>query len=119
MSRYLLLILINLPFVVYGIINALVAYKLKKTSAKYFVFRILLWVIILLGLIFAEPIYNFLFTSGLTKTEPLSLFDVIQITGIIILLFISIQTSARVDELERRFTDLHQEISIRLSKKRK
>lgn len=89
---------------------------MNRSSYRRFIFRTTLWVIILLSLIFAEPIYEFLFSNNLTQTEPLSLFDVIQITGIILVLFIANQAYNKVHNLEKRVQDLHQEISIRLSK---
>jgi hypothetical protein len=97
------------------VLDAVVSYKLNRSSHRRFIFRILVWTIIFCGLIFMEPIYNFLFSNQLTKTEPLSLFDVIQITGIIFTFFIANQAYARVDVLERRIQDLHQELSIQLS----
>jgi hypothetical protein len=114
-SRYLILVLLNTPLVIAGVLDAVVSYKLNRSSHRRFIFRILVWTIIFCGLIFMEPIYNFLFSNQLTKTEPLSLFDVIQITGIIFTFFIANQAYARVDVLERRIQDLHQELSIQLS----
>lgn len=116
MNRYIILILLNLPLIAIAILNATVAYKLKHTSKKRFIFRVLFWLGILAGLIFAQPIYEFLFSNNLTQTEPLSLFDVIQITAIIFSLFMVNQAYARVDRLEQRFQNLHQELSIMLSK---
>ena len=115
MSRYLLLIIFNLPFIIAGLASSVVAYKLNKISKKKYIFRCLLWTAILVALIFADPLYKFLFSNNLTQTEPLSLFDVIQITGIIIVLFIANQAYYRVALLEKRVQDLHQELSIRLS----
>lgn len=117
MSRYLLLVLLNTPLIILGITNAVVAYKLDRTSRRRFIFRLVLWIGILAGLIFAEPIYNFLFSKGLTQTEPLSLFDVIQITAIILVLFLANLANSRVAILEKQVRDLHQELSIRLSEK--
>lgn len=116
MSRYTILILLNLPLIVAGILSAVVAYKLKHTDLRRLMFRVTLWLIILGGLVFAESIYGFLFSNHLTQTEPLSLFDVIQITGIIFVLFIANRAYVKADGLEKRVQDLHQELSIRLSK---
>lgn len=77
----------------------------------------MLWLGILLGLIFAEPIYIYLFSNNLTQTEPLSLFDVMQITGIIGVLFIASSAYNKVSTLEKKVQDLHQELSIRISDK--
>lgn len=116
MSRYLLLVLLNIPLVIAGIVNAVVSFKLGRSGRRRFVFRIALWLLILASLVFAKPIYDFMFSNNLTQTEPLSLFDVIQITGIIIVFFIANQAFTRTDLLERRVQDLHQELSIRLAK---
>ena len=115
MSRYLILLLLNIPFVLAGTINALVAYKLGKLTRKKFYFQIVFWLIVLVGLGLAEPIYQFLFSNRLTHTEALSLFDVIQITAIIWLVFAGNRARTKLDALERRVQDIHQELSIRLS----
>lgn len=115
MSRYTILIILNAPLVLAGFLSALVGYKMKLVGKKRFLLRCLLWLGIFAGLVFAEPLYRFLFSNNLTATEPLSLFDVAQITGIIFTLFIASQAYARVDLLERRTRDLHRELSIRLS----
>ena len=116
MSRYTLLIILNSPLIIIGVLNTTVAYKMKNIGKRRFLFRLILWIGIFLGLIFAEPIYNYLFTNNLTQTEPLSLFDVIQITAIIAILFIANQANLRASLLEKQVRDLHQELSIRLSK---
>jgi hypothetical protein len=115
-SRYLILIVLNLPLILAGILSTLVSYKLKRTSRRKFIFRLLFWLIILVGIVFAEPIYAFLFSNQLTETEPLSLFDVIQITGIVFTLYIASQALLKVSNLEHKIQDLHQELSIRISK---
>ncbi|MGF7229605.1 MAG: hypothetical protein ACQR33_06545 [Candidatus Saccharibacteria bacterium] len=115
MSRYLILLILNGPFIVAGLVNALVAYKMTRISKRRFILQVAFWIILLTGLATIKPIYEFLFSNNLTNTEPLSLFDVMQITGIVIVFFIAIRTRAKVENLERRLQDLHQELSIRLS----
>ncbi len=117
MSRYLILLLLTLPLVLVAILGAVVEYKTGKLPKRSFIKQVIIWVVIFTGLACAEPIYNFLFSNGLTQTEPLSLFDVIQITGIIYVLFMANRSRIKLDNLERRVQDLHQELSIRLSKK--
>jgi hypothetical protein len=111
------LLLLNLPFIIAGIMSALVAYKLRKLSRRKFIFQTVLWLLVLLGLVLAYPIYTFLFSNNLTNTEPLSLFDVIQITGIVLLFFLVNRARSKLDTLERQVHDLHRELSIRLSGK--
>ena len=98
--------------------NAIVSYNLKHLSLRRFIFKVGFWIAILLGLVFVESIYSFLYSEGLTQTEPLSLFDVLQITGIIYIFYLVNRLYVKVDVLERRVQDLHQELSIKLSKKK-
>lgn len=117
MSRYLLLLILCSPFIVAGLLNAVVSYKLKKISKRSFISQVVLWLIFLVGLIAAEPLYDWLFANNLTRTDTLSLFDVVQITAIIALFYTTNRFSARIDSLENRLADLHRELSIKLSNK--
>lgn len=116
MSRYLILLLLNTPFIIAGLANALVSFKLGKISRTRLIYQCTIWVTVFVGLAAVKPIYEFLFSNNLTQTEPLSLFDVVQITGVVAVVFIAHRTRAKLEGLERRVQDLHQELSIRLSK---
>lgn len=115
MSRYLLLFLLNLPFILAALLGAITRYKLGKSTKRRMATQITLWLIILAGLASAEPLYTWLYSNNLTNTEPLSLFDVIQITAIVITFYIANRTRAQLELTERRLNDLHQELSIKLS----
>ena len=115
MSRYLILFFLNLPLILAALASALVDYKMGKYSRKKYIGQTLIWLVILTGLASAKLIYDFLFSKSLTHTEPLSLFDVIQITGIILVLYISNRSRIKLETLERRMQDLHQQLSIDLS----
>lgn len=118
MSRYLILLLLNLPFIIVGMVNSLVAYKIGRSSKSKLYVRLAFWLILLAGLIAAEPIYEYLRVNGLTVTDSLSLFDVVQITGIIFLIYLTNRNRNKVESLEYRLKNLHQELSIQLSTKR-
>lgn len=118
MSRYLLLFILNFPFVLAAMLSAITQYKLRKITRKRMIVQMVIWVIILIGLSSAYTLYHWLFSHNLTESEPLSLFDVIQITGIVITFYIANRTRAKADALERRVNDLHQALSIKLSKER-
>lgn len=118
MSRYLLLLLLNLPFILFAILSAITQYKLGRSTKKQLISQVLAWLMVFIGLSTAESIYNWLFQHDLTRTEPLSLFDVIQITAIVMVFYIANRSRAKIEVLEKRIQDLHQELSIRLSTKK-
>jgi len=115
MSRYVLLLMLNLPFILAGVLSTLTQYKMKRASRRRFIILLLFWSLIFIGLLFAEPLYNWLFQNNLTVSDALSLFDVIQITAIVILFYISTRAITKITILEKRVQDIHQELSIRLS----
>ncbi len=116
MSRYFALLILNLPFILAGMLSITTQFKIRHVSKKKFITQLIVWIMMLMGLILAEPIYNWLFASGLTQSDSLSLFDVIQITAIVLLFYVTNRMRYKLDNLERRVQDLHQELSIRLSK---
>jgi hypothetical protein len=105
MSRYLILVILNTPLVLAALLEALVEYRMKKMSAKSFARQVIIWLVIFSGIAGAKFIYEFLFSNGLTQTEPLSLFDVIQITGIVVLLFLANRSHLKTEAVERRLQD--------------
>lgn len=118
MSRYLILVLLNIPLVVAAILNTVISFKLGHLSLKRFVIKTSFWIVVLVALISTDAIYTTLYSKGLTQTEPLSLFDVLQITGVIYVFYLVNRLYVRVDVLERKFNNLHRQISIDLSKKK-
>lgn len=117
MSRYTLLFLLNAPFIILAMLGAVTQYKLRRQSKFKLWSQLLFWLCIATGLIMAEPIYDWLFSNNLTQTEPLSLFDVIQITAIVIVFYIANRAYAKVELLESKLQSLNRELSIRLSDK--
>lgn len=115
-SRYFLLFLFTAPFIIAGIINLLAQFKLNRIRKARFWVWMIIWTTTFFGLLFAEPIYNWLFSSGLTQSDSLSLFDVVQITAIIMLFYVVNLQRLKLELNERRLKNLHKELSIRLSK---
>jgi hypothetical protein len=100
-----------------AILTAITQYKLHKSTRRRMVTQVSLWLMVIIGLALAQPFYDWLITKSLTNTESLSLFDVVQITAIVIIFYIANRTRVKVEILERRVQDLHQELSIRISAK--
>lgn len=117
MSRYLLLFLINLPFILAAIVSAITQYKLGRSTKRRLMTQLLVWLTVVAALVLAQPIYEWLFSHNLTETEPLSLFDVVLFTGFVMTFYLANRTRSKVETLEKRVRDLHQELSITLSKK--
>lgn len=117
MSRYLLLLILTLPFILAAVVSQITLYKLGKSSKRRLYTQLIIWTVILFGLISAEGAYEWLHDNGLTQTDSLSLFDVVQIAAIVMLLYITNRSRQKIEVIETRFNDLHQELSIRLSAK--
>lgn len=115
--RYIVLVLLNLPLVLLAFINGFTLFKLNKISRQRFVTQTVAWLFIMIALVGSFPLYNYLNHRPIFDSHELSLFDIIQTVAIVFLLYISNNQRRKVDQLERRVRDLHQEISIKLSKK--
>lgn len=117
MDKYTLLIILNLPFVIFGIIKAISSFKKGNIKHLGFAFRIGFWGLVITGLFFAEEIYSFLVVRGLTDSTPLSIADVVLVTGLNFCLFLIIRLYTKIEKQEKRFTDLHEKIAIKMSVK--
>lgn len=115
MNKYFILIVLNAPLAAYGLFNVLLSYKLKKIRPLQTIIRVLFWGAILIGICLVKPITNFLYQNELTDSPPLSIFDVFLATGIMVSLLMVARTYGRIAELETRFTQLHEKLSILLS----
>lgn len=116
MSKYLILAIFNLPFVIFGIISAVARYKESSLGRFSLALRLVFWISIGAGIIFAQQIYDFLVSNDLTNSTPMSLADVVLVTGVNFCLFLTIRVYTRLDHTERRLSDLQEKLSIILSK---
>ena len=115
MDKYTLLIIFNTPFVLFGIIKAFVMHSEKKLSRLAFISRLAFWLFLASGLLFAKPLYEYLAQNNLTDSTPLSLADVVLVTGVSTALFLCLRLYSRIDSQEKRLNELHQELSILLN----
>lgn len=117
--RYVILVLLNLPVILAALVNIITQYKLKKVSAARFRHQIILWLIILTVIIGSFPVYNLATSKPLLDSSELSLFDIVEITTIVLLFYILNNQRQRIDQNELRLRNLHQELSIKLSEAKK
>ena len=113
--RYIILIILNLPIIFLALANIITDYKLKKVSINRFRNQIVLWVFILVVVIGSFPIYNIATGSPPLDSSELSLFDIVQTTVIVYLIYIINGHRQKTDRQERKLRDLHQEISIKIT----
>lgn len=114
--RYLVLVLLNTPIILVALINIVTQYKLRKVSASHLRHQLLTLFSMLIILIGSFPVYNLLSHKALFDSSELSSFDIVEITTIIWLLVIVNNQRQRLDQNEKRLRELHQALSIRLSK---
>ncbi|MBX4197075.1 hypothetical protein KW801_00780 [Candidatus Saccharibacteria bacterium] len=115
MDKYVLLFLLNLPFVIFGLLKAVMVYRTKNVDLLTFILRLSFWILILLVLVFAHGIYNYLYDHGLTDSTPLSLPDVVLATGVMLVFSLCVRLYAKVDALDKRISDLHEKLSVYVS----
>ncbi len=115
MNKYQLLVLLNTPFVLYGLGKAVASYKKGSIQRVGLLVRVVFWLGIVTGLIFAETIYVFLTSYKLTDSAPLSIADVVLVTGVNLSFFLILRIYAKIESLEKHITDLNEKLSIQSS----
>jgi hypothetical protein len=114
--RYLLLVALNLPVIILAFANIITRYKLEKVSKSHFRHQILLWFTIVIVLVASFPVYNVLLGRPILQSNTFSLFDIVQTTAIVYLIYIINDQRRKIEKNEKIIRDLHQELSIRLSR---
>ena len=113
MLKYVLVVVFNLPFVLLGMLHTYQAYARHRTTRVRFVTRMAFWLAIGVGLFFARPFYDFLSSHKLTSSGPLSIFDVVETTGVTAALYLVYRLYAKTDVMEQRIATLHRELVLR------
>lgn len=115
--RYILLLLLNLPVILLALMSIITQYKMKRMPRERFRSQIVLWIIALIVIVGSFPIYNLLSGKSLFDSAELSLFDIFEITVIVVLVYSLNNQRQKIDRAEKTLRDLHQELSIKLSQK--
>lgn len=114
--RYLILVLLNLPIILIALVNIVTQYKLGKVSKRRFKSQMFLWLVLLILLICSFPIYNLSIGKPLLDSSELSSFDMVEVTALVALFYVVNNHRRKIEENERLIRDLHQELSIKLSR---
>ena len=112
MSKYILLLLINVPLLTVGILEAVSGYKTKRMSRRRAVVQVIFWLSVGTGLVLLEPVYNALIRFNLTNSTPLSIFDIVLLTLLLFCLFLIKKSNDTISRLNRKISRLHESIVI-------
>ena len=115
--RYIILVLLNVPIILLALTSIVTQYKLGKVNKNRFHHQLFVWLVMLLLLIGSFPVYNIAAGRPPLDSTELSVFDILQTTAVIFLVYIANNQRIRLDQNEKRLRDLHQKLSILLSSK--
>lgn len=113
--RYVILIALNTPIILVALLNFLTKYKMNRISKERFKVQFTLWLLLLAAVICSYPIYNTISGKSAFESSELSLFDILQTTAVIFLLYALNTQRQKLENTEKTLRDLHQELSIILS----
>lgn len=119
LTKYNILIILCLPILLLFIVRIYDNYKRSKVSTRGMIILLIFWSILTLGILFNQQIFNYLDQSKLIQSTPLSLYDVLQITAIIFLIYVVFRQAFRIEDLQNKLSKLNQEIAIKNSIKNK
>jgi hypothetical protein len=111
-SKYALLVIINIPILLIGIIGAVTNYKTSRISRQRCITQVTMWLLIGVLFVFIEPIYNSLIRHHLTESAPMSIFDMLLLTGIVFCLLLVKQANEKIMEMNKKLARLHENQAI-------
>ena len=113
LTKYNILIILCLPILLLFLLRIYDNYKRKKISTRGLVILLIFWSTLTLGILFNQQIFDYLEESNLISSTPLSLYDTIQITAIILLIYLVFRQTFRIEDLQNKLSRLNQEITLR------
>ncbi len=116
LTKYNILIILCLPILLLFLLRIYDNYKRKKISTRGLIILLIFWSILTLGILFNQQIFNYLEQSNLISSTPLSLYDTLQITAIIFLIYVVFRQSYKIEDLQNKLSRLNQEIALRNTK---
>jgi hypothetical protein len=95
-----------------GVLSAISAYKTRQISRRRMQLNVLFWLCVFVGLMLIEPLYNALIRANLTDSGPLSIFDIVLLTFILLILFLIKKVNESNMRLKRRMSILQENLAI-------
>jgi hypothetical protein len=114
-SRFLILVLINVPIVIFGILSAIVGYKTKRISKRRGVIEVICWLLAFVVLACVEPIYKVLVEQHLTDSGPMSIFDMVLLTLVLLCLLLIVRANEKLTTLNKKLSLIHEHVVIKES----
>ncbi len=116
MNNYVVLVVLNVPLALYGMFNVILDYKINKARFMPVLIRLIFWGLIILGIFFVRPITDFVDGNSLSDSPPISLVVVLLATGVDLCFILITRAYSRIADLEDKFTQLQEKLSVKLSK---
>lgn len=113
MNKYVLLVVLNAPFILYALTKGIIYFKEGLYSRSQLLFRLIFWLGCLALLICAKPLYDALESNQLTNSPPLSLADVLLTTACFFSFTMIIRLYARLEKTEQKLTDLNEALALK------
>lgn len=111
-SKYALLVLVNLPLIIIGIVSAVTGYKTSRISKKRCVVEVAFWLLVGVALSLVEPVYNALIKHNLTDSQPMSIFDMVLLTLILFCFLLIKNANERASHLAKKISRMHENLVI-------
>ncbi|SOD93832.1 hypothetical protein [Blastococcus haudaquaticus] len=112
MNKYVLLVLINAPLIMFAILMAVTSYKTGRSTRRRCTVLVVFWLLVGIGMLFVEPLYDLLVRKNLTASPPLSVFDILLLSGLIFQMLIMVQLYDKLNNLSRKVSRMHEGIAI-------
>ena len=112
MNKYVLLVLINSPLILFAILMAVTSYKTGRSTRRRCTVLVVFWLAVGIGMVFVEPVYDLLVRENLTASPPLSVFDIILLSGLVFQLLIMVQLYDKLNTLSRKVSRMHMSMAI-------
>jgi len=115
--RYAILVVLSVPIVFLALMNIVTQYKTKKIQLARFRYQLIVWAVIFVVLVGSFPVYNIIKHKPILDSSELSLFDIVQTTTLVYVIYVMNDYRRRIEQGERAIRDLNQQLSIKLSGK--